>query len=166
MYTCASNSLPSVFVAQLPSLGLAAAAFPCTPSDQRKTQSLLMHALAYLHRCLSYLVHTLSVCSSLCCLLIWLALSWSSVPCCWSRPSFCWSCVSFCWSWVSFASTSACNLSLFSYNNEIISCNCVCICPDDRYLTFSVCISLCCLLIWAFFCWSCVASCRTWTLSP
>jgi len=48
MYTCASNSLPSVFVVQLPSHGLAAAAFPCPPSDQRKTQSLLMHALEHL----------------------------------------------------------------------------------------------------------------------
>ena len=42
---------------------------------------------------------TLNVCSSFCCLLIWVALFWSSVFCCWIWPSFCWSCVSFCWSW-------------------------------------------------------------------
>jgi len=102
-------SLPSVFVAlsavcwfQHPSLGLVAAAFLYPPSHQ--SNSKVMYVLEYLFYTM---FHTLSVCSSLCCLLIWVALSRSSVPCCWS-----W--VSLCWSWVSFISTSTCNLSMLS----------------------------------------------------
>ena len=45
---------------------------------------------------------TPSVCSSLCCLLIWVSLSRSSIACCWISSSFCWISSSFCWSWSSF----------------------------------------------------------------
>jgi len=45
---------------------------------------------------------TFSVCSSVCFLLSWRALSWISVLCCWI-----WS--FFCWSWASFVFVSTCN---------------------------------------------------------